>query len=405
MNLLRKTSSPQANSTAAKPTSPQAGKVDLHSKRLMQGNTTFALDLYQKLQQAEGNLLFSPYSISAALGMTYAGARGDSEKQMAQVLHFALNQEQLHPAFASVEATLNAYQSKSGIQLHVANSLWPQISYPFLETFLALIKKNYGASIRAVDYADNEITRQRINAWIEEKTSEKIKDLIKPGLPIRLTRLVLANAIYFKGDWVTKFDPRQTENAPFWLSAGKSIAVPQMSQQGKFGYGENDSLQILELPYSEQAVSMIAVLPREIDGLAQLEGALTPANLQQWTELLRKREVRVVLPRFKTGSEFDLADALKSMGMIDAFDKDKANFSGMDGREKWLYIGAVLHQALIEVNEEGSEAAAATVVIMVECGFPEPLPTFRADHPFLFLIRENRTGSILFIGRVVNPNK
>lgn len=178
-----------------------------------------------------------------------------------------------------------------------------------------------------------------------------------------------------------------------------------MRQQGIFGYGENDSLQILELPYSERALSMIVLLPREIDGLAELEGALTPANLQQWTGHLRNREVRVVLPRFKTGSEFNLADALKSMGMIDAFDLSKANFSGMDGRENWLYIGAVLHQALIDVNEEGSEAAAATVVIMLEKGLPEPVPTFRADHPFLFLIRENRTGSILFTGRVVNPNK
>lgn len=364
------------------------------------GNTTFAIDLYQKLKEAKDNLFFSPYSISTALAMTYAGARGNTERQMARTLHFTLGERQLHPAFASLEARLNAVQEPGDIQLSVANSLWPQIDYIFLEEFISLTKKNYGVLITPVDYRHTEAARTKINSWVEKKTEEKIKDLIPPPLINALTTLVLVNAIYFKGNWASQFDPSSTEDAPFWLTPAAKIEAPMMTQQQEFRYAESESLQVLELPYVGHDLSMIVLLPEDVNGLAELENSLTTQNLERWVSGLWQREVLVVLPRFKMSWGFDLSDTLASMGMTDAFGGN-ADFSGMDGT-KSLYIDKVIHKAFIDVNEEGTEAAAATAVIMMRC-LPPPPAVFRADHPFVFLIRDNITGSILFLGRVVNP--
>ena len=374
-------------------------------KTLVRGNTEFALDLYQKLRTAEGNLFFSPYSISTALAMTYAGARGNTEAQMAKALHFTLDQKQLHPAFAFLEARLKTVQEKGHIQLKVANRLWPQVGYPFLEEFLALTKKYYGVLITPVDYRDPEAAREIINAWVEEKTQGKIKELIPPGILDHLTRLVLTNAIYFKGNWASRFDKTLTANAPFWVTPAEAVEVPMMAQKGEFRYAENDKLQILELPYVGDDLSLIVLLPKKVDGLTELEDTLTVETLREWTASLWKREVQVFLPRFRLGCRYRLKDTLKAMGMTDAFDESKADFSGMDGRVHWLYIFKVFHNAFIDVNEEGAEAAAATAVIIKARSMRVPTPpvTFRADHPFVFLIRENSTGSILFLGRVVNP--
>lgn len=369
----------------------------------VQGNTELALDLYQKLRTIEGNLFFSPYSVSTALAMTYAGARGDTEVQMAQTLHFLLDQEQLHLAFAALEAKLGDIGRKAHIQLKIANALWPQVGYPFFEEFLALTKEYYGVLISPVDYRDPETARQKINAWVEEKTQEKIKELISPGILDDLTRLVLVNAIYFKGNWASQFEKKLTKAATFLVTPSEKVEVPMMTQEHMFGYGEGDSLQILELPYVGDDLAMIVLLPKKVDGLVGLETALTVENLEKWMSHLRETEVRVFLPRFKMSRGINLNDALVSMGMVDAFDLLKANFSGMDGNENWLYIAAVLHKAFVDVNEEGTEAAAATAVVMKARCQPPPPPVFRADHPFVFLIRENYTGSVLFIGRVVNP--
>ncbi len=366
------------------------------------GDTALALDLYQKLRATEGNLFFSPYSISTALAMTYAGARGDTETQMAQTLHFTLSQSTLHPTFAALEARLRSVQEKGDILLQIANALWPHVDYPFLETFLALTEEFYGVSITPLDYGDPETARQKINTWVEEKTQDKIKELIPPGVLDALTRLVLVNAIYFKGNWASQFAKEQTRTAPFLVTSSQKVEAPLMTQEHPFRYGETDRLQILELPYVGNDLSMIVLLPKEVDGLAKLETALTTPNLAQWTSRLWETEVRVFLPRFKIAQGFRLNDTLTVMGMIDAFDELKADFSGMDGKENRLYIGAVLHKAFVDVNEEGTEAAAATAVIMLRAPTSPP-PIFRADHPFIFLIRENSTGSILFLGRVLDP--
>jgi len=367
---------------------------------VVRGNTEFALALYQKLRAVEGNLFFSPYSISTALAMAYAGARGNTQVQMAQALHFVLDQEQLHPAFALLEAKLGDTAGKGHIQLRVANALWPQHGYALLEAFLALAKQYYGVRITPVDYEDAERARCTINAWVEEKTDKKIHEMIPPGLLGALTYLVLVNAIYFKGDWASQFDQRLTSDAPFWVTPAEQVQVPMMSQVHELRYGRDDGLQILELPYAGDDLSMVVLLPTEIDGLAELEACLTVENLGRWTRSLWHSEVQVFLPRFEITFPFRLDDTLKSMGMVDAF--GDADFSGMDGTTL-LCLAAVLHKAFVAVNEEGTEATAATAVIMKAKGLPLPLPIFRADHPFVFLIREHSTGSILFLGREVNP--
>ncbi len=375
-------------------------------KPIVTGNTAFALDLYGKLRTQEGNLFLSPYSISTALAMTYGGARGDTEKQMAATLRFTVPQEQLHLGFAALQSRLNAVQQKSKIKLAVANSLWPQKGYEFLPDFVALCRDRYEAKPTAVDYAGaTEAARKQINDWVEAKTNRKIQELFKPGVLDAQTRLVLANAIYFKGDWATPFDKQFTQELPFFLANGKQVTAPLMTRQAHFGYAATADLQVLDLPYAGNALSMAILLPAKADGLAALEAQLTVAKLDGWLKALRNREVNVVLPKFKTTAEFSLGATLQSLGMRDAFAAGQADFSGMTGK-KDLFISAVVHKAFVEVNEEGTEAAAATGVGMaLTAAMPQEPPVFRADHPFLFLIRDNQTGSILFLGRVVDPTK
>jgi serpin B len=373
---------------------------------LVQDNSAFALDLYQKLRMSEGNMFFSPYSISTALAMTYAGARGNTEKEMATTLRFSLGQKHLHVAFAELESRLNESKKAGNVTLSVANSLWPQKGYEFLPEYLSLTKKCYGLSITPVDYKRaREKARTIINTWVENETQEKIRNLIQPGVLNALTRLVLVNAVYFKGNWESQFKPGQTKDALFFLSSEKSVRSPMMSQKQRFRYGEFESLQILELPYVGNGLSMLVLLPKEADGLKQLESSLSVESLNRWTGRLWKREVLVSLPKFKMTSKFKLDKTLVSMGMVDAFSATKANFAGMVGRPDWLCIGAVLHKAFVDVKEEGTEAAAATGVVVGITSMPPPTPTFRADHPFVFLIQDTQTGSILFVGRVTDPTK
>jgi len=369
----------------------------------VQGNTGFALSLYQELRLTEGNLFFSPYSISTALAITYAGARADTQIQMAQALYFPPDQNHLHPAFMMLAEKLAKAGKNGHVQLRDANALWPQKGYKLLKAFLALTKKSYGVRIVAVDFGDEEAARHTINAWVEERTESKIKDLIAPGVLDAATRLVLVNAIYFKGAWASPFDPGLTSQAPFLAAPGGQVQVPMMTRKRVFRYAEDDSLQVLELPYAGDDLSMLVFLPREIDGLAKLEESLVVDNLDEWIRTLQETEVEVSLPRFGLSFPFRLDDTLKSMGMENAF-SNKADFSGMDGSQE-LYLGAVLHKAFVVVNEQGTEAAAATAVAMQTKVLAFLPIVFRADHPFVFLIRENGTGSILFMGRLVNPAK
>ena len=373
---------------------------------LVEGNSGFALDVYRRLSVAEGNLFFSPHSISTALAMTFAGARGDTEKQMAQVLHFHLDRKDLHEAFAELESTLATAQQGGGVTLDVANGLWPQKEYPLREDYLSLVKKHYGVSVTPVDYRSAaEDARRMINRWVEQKTRDKIRDLIQPGVLDPMTRLVLVNAIYFKGMWENRFKVEDTRDTPFHIAEGKAVQAPMMNLRKEFGYADLDSLQILEMPYAGKSLSMLVLLPRKVDGMRQLEADLAPAKLKEWMSVLRRKEVVVFLPRFKMTSMFRLDETLAALGMRDAFSPARADFSGMDGRKGWLHIGVVLHKAFVEVNEEGTEAAAATAVGIRATAMPAPPPEFRADRPFLFLIMEKETGSILFMGRVTDPTR
>lgn len=378
---------------------------------VVQGNNKCALDLYAKLKSGDGNVFFSPYSISTALAMTYAGARDRTAMQMAEVLRFPvgnktanLDQEQFASAFGELVKDLNTRGESGAYELIVANALWGQKGYGFLTTFLELIEKHYGGRLNEVDFVGaTEKARQTINTWVEKKTNDKIKNLIAKGVLDSMTRLVLTNAIYFKGNWARQFKEDRTKEAPFTLSDGQKVDVAMMNQTAKFGYMETDTLQGLELPYVDNELSMIVLLPRELDGLDELETSLTLENLSEWQSKLGKREVVVSIPKFKLTCQFSLASVLKAMGIRDAF-SSRANFSGMNGKRD-LSISAVIHKAYVDVNEEGTEAAAATAVTMrlTSIGPGARPPVFRADHPFLFLIRDNQSDCILFIGRVMNP--
>ncbi len=380
--------------------------ISRDTRDVVVGNTEFAVDLYGKLRTREGNVCFSPYSISTALAMTYGGARGETEKQMAQTLHFNLPTGKLHTAFAALTANLGTVLQKGQVKLAVANSLWPQKGTIFLPDYLALCQNDYSASITPVDYQKTEAARKTINDWVEAKTTGKIVELLKSGAIFSSTRLVLVNAIYFKGNWANQFKTDFTENEAFHVSSEMAVAAPLMRQTGDFRYAESPSLQVLELPYMGGDLSMLVLLPRTVDGLGNLEAELTTQNLTSWIANLQNQKLAVFLPKFKSTSEFSLAGTLAALGMSDAF-SSQADFSGMDG-QKDLFFSDVIHKAFVEVNEEGTEAAAATAVVMFGSGAPQnsqPVSVFRADHPFLFLIRDNRNGSVLFLGRVTDPTK
>ena len=386
------------------PSQEAAGKASKEEvKSLVQGNTAFALDVYAKLKAEKGNLFFSPYSISGALAMTCAGARGNTAAQMEQSLHFTLGQARLHPAFAALLLEQNSPPPKGkkrGYQLSVANALWGQKGYGFLPEFLSLTRAHYGAGLNEVDFLGaTEAARVTINAWVERQTQEKIKDLLQPGVLDENTRLVLTNAIYFKGAWACPFEKEATAEAPFQLSPTEKVNVPLMNQTAPFKYFEAAGLQVLELPYAENELSMVIFLPSDLQAF---ESSFTPRNLQGWLARLKPcDEVAVSIPKFKATQEFRLNAVLKALGMSDAF-SGAADFSGMNGK-KDLCIAAVVQKAFAEVNEEGTEAVAATADI--EKGLlddHEPL-VFRADRPFVFMIRDLCSESVLFLGRMLDP--
>ena len=398
---------------------PQVIKAD----HVAQGNNAFALDLYGQLKDKPGNLFFSPYSISTALNMTYVGARGPTQRQMAEVLKVPVRKEviadqrgeierislippeQLNLAYGAFIRQLNEQGKKGDYQLQVANALWGQQGYGFLEEFLQQVREYYGAGLHEVDFQDaaaREKARETINKWVEMQTNDKIRDLIKPGMLDDMTRLVLTNAIYFKGDWALQFDKKNTKDLPFYISPEDKIDVPTMSHKDRFMFGEVDDLQVLELPYKGNDLSMVVLLPKKKEGLAAMEKNLNTKNLEGWLAKMNRREVQVFLPKFRQTCEFGLGEVLSRMGMKDAFSPGQADFSGMNGRQD-LFISAVLHKAFVEVNEEGTEAAAATGIIVGVTSIPLPPPEFRADHPFVFMIRDAKTGAILFMGRIVKP--
>jgi serpin B len=367
----------------------------------------FAFDLYQRVRRKEGNLFLSPGSISTALAMTYAGAAGQTKQEMAGVLHFQPDQK-IDEGYATFLALLNSTGDLNGYSLSTANRLWGAADYKFAPGFLSLTRDSYGAELQSLDFKHPEEARRTINGWAEEQTREKIVDLIPSGVLKTDTRLVLTNAIYFEGGWQSEFSKNATKKLPFHETAQDKRDVLTMYQQEKFPYTEDADAQVLSLPYRGHELSMVIALPKKVDGLADLESGLSEERFANWIKTMRgNRPVDVYLPKFKMRSEFLLSQALGSMGMSLAF-SENADFSLISPQEA-LKISEVVHQAFVDVDEEGTEAAAATAVIFAPTAAPfeprePPKPIlFRADHPFLFAIRDNRTGAVLFIGRVQHP--
>jgi len=372
---------------------------------ITENNNLFALDLYKKISNNQENLFYSPYSISTALAMTYAGARGITEKEMSTVMHFPANNAEFYNKYNEVLKNINALNNGSTVNIYTANSVWAQMNFKFRDEFLEIIKNNFNSSINLVDFIkETENSRIQINKWVETQTNEKIKELIKPGLIDYLTRMVLVNAIYFKADWETAFDKQQTQKMDFLIDETKTISCDFMFAEQEFKFYENeDGLKAIEIPYSKGKMSMLIILPKDNAGFNMLKKEISLDFYKKINSTLESKKVKLYLPKFKTTSEFELSDILKKMGMPEAF-SDRADFSGMTGT-KDLKISKVIHKAFVEVNETGTEAAAATAVVMRIKSMPMAPPEFRADHPFMFIIKENSANSILFAGNIYNPTK
>jgi len=387
-------------------TSPDAASNE--EALLVEGNSAFAFQLYQALKGKEGNLFYSPYSISMALAMTYAGARGQTAQQMADTLQFMLDQDSLHPAFNWLDAELakrgEGAQGKDseGFRLNIVNAIWGQKDYAFLPAFLDVLAENYGAGLRILDFInETEKSRVTINDWVSDQTEGRITDLIPHGAIDALTRLVLTNAIYFNAAWEHPFDEDITADGPFYLLDGRQVSVPMMKQTEWFGYTEGKGYQAVELLYDGDELSMVILLP-EAGNFEAFEEGLQAQQVDTIINDLQSTGVTLTMPKFEFDSEFSLKDTLEDMGMRDAFSPGDADFSGMTGNRD-LFISAVIHKAFVSVDEAGTEAAAATAVVIKMSAAPGLPVEVTIDHPFIFLIRDIETDAILFVGRVLNP--
>lgn len=382
--------------------SPSAS--DTTVAELVEGNTRFAVDLYHALFTDGKNLFASPYSISLALAMTYAGACGDTEAEMARVLHF-LPQAQLHAAFNALDQALRSrgqnVKETERFRLHIANAIWGQKDFAFQKEFLDTLAQYYGAGLRTVDFqAAAEAARQTINRWVEEQTESKIKDLLPPGSLDELTRLVLTNAIYFNASWMYPFNADATKEGTFYLLDGRQVTIPMMHQSEHLGYASGPGFTAVELPYAGGEMSMVILLPDAGTFTAWVE-ELDAETLQAILSQMESRQVALSMPRFTFESCFSLKEALQALGLGTAFSVE-ADFSGMTGRRD-LFIDDVYHKAFVAVDEEGTEAAAATAVVMRLTAMPAQPVVVNVDRPFVFLIRDMATGTVLFLGHVVNP--
>ncbi|XP_056341710.1 serpin B6-like [Oenanthe melanoleuca] len=377
---------------------------------LCAANTTFALDLLRKLCEKKSgqNVFFSPFSISSALSMVLLGSRGSTEAQIQKVLSLH-NTQDAHNGYQSLLSKINDPNTR--YILRTANRLYGEKTFEFLKSFRESSQKSYHAGLEQMDFLHAwEDARKQINGWVEERTEGKIRNLLAEGILDSLTRLVLVNAIYFKGNWEEQFNKRSTRERPFHINKNETRPVQMMFKEANFNmtYIGDFQTKILELPYVGNELSMIILLPAAIQdgstGLERLERELTYEKLMDWIrpERMNSTNVRVSLPRFKLEEDYNLKPILTNMGMPDAFDKEKADFSGMSSGNE-LVLSEVVHKSFVEVNEEGTEAAAATAAVMMYCCALVEVPEFTADHPFLFFIRHNKTRSILFCGRFCSP--
>jgi serpin B len=383
----------ESRATRQEPTN--VPKADLGT--LVAGNNAFAFDLYGALRTDEDNLLTSPYSISLALAMTYAGARGETEQQMADTLHFALPQAQLHPAFNALDRALQGRgQGEQAFRVHLVNAIWGQRGYTFLDTFLDTLAQNYGAGLRTLDFALPEAARQVINDWVAEQTEKKIEDLLPRGALDASTVLVLANAIYFKAPWQSPFMEKWTQDGAFARLDGSQVAVPMMRVPARFGYVQGMGYQAVELPYGEGEMAMLILVP-DRGAFTSFADTLDARRLDDILSSMQSTYLDLTMPKFSYASGFELGETLSAMGMPAAF--VGADFTGMNGTGG-IWIDDVYHKTFIAVDEQGTEAAAATAVVM-ERGLGAPL---RIDRPFIYLIRDVDTGAILFVGQVLDPS-
>jgi len=358
----------------------------------------FSFDFYQKISEnTNENIFFSPYSIFVALSMAYEGARGNNSAQMYNLLDFLQNDSATQGSFGKIYNLLN--QKQTGYKINTANAFWIQQNYPFLPDYINILENYYMAEANELDFSKNVEAARIINSWIENQTNGKIKDMIDSGALSELTHLVLTNAIYFKGLWENPFDPKYTSQVDFKVNSSKTIKVDMMSlSDSTFNYTETDGLQILKIPYQGNDLSMLVILPKE-NNVSIVDSLLNTVNIEDWNSSLYEIKINIDIPKFKFKTEYNLNNILTKMGMIEAFSAVDADFSGMDGTKN-LFISDILHKAYVEVNEEGTEAAAATAVIITTS---ITSTTFNADHPFVFLIQHESTGAIIFIGKIVNP--
>ena len=370
--------------------------------QLVSGNQAFAFDLYHATAEDDANLVFSPYSVSTALSMIYAGARGETAAQMAETLHYTLPRATLHPAFNALDLRIQPPTDNEAFQLETANGLWLHKGFPFEQDYLNTLAANYDVSLWLADFKDDahrEEAVQFINDWTAERTAGRIPSLWPPGALTEDTRLVLVNAIYFKGDWLSPFNASSTRDLPFTLVDGEAVQTPMMSKRLDVPYTAGDGYQAVALPYAGEQVRMLAIMP-DAERFAEVEAGLSPAFLQGVEEQLANADISLLFPKFESDSKFDLAKTLSAMGMIDLFTPYVADLTGMSKKGE-LYVKKGVHQAFIAVDEKGTEAAAATGVSAGPASMPLNV---EFNHPFFYLIQDVETGEILFLGRVMDPS-
>lgn len=390
--------------TGTLPYEPNPVVAEADITALSNASNAFALGLYHQLSGTQGNLFYSPYSIFQALMMTYAGAAGMTAEQMKQALAVELPDSEIHAALNTLNLKLgqdSEFNGKPAFAFNVANQLWGQKGFVLSEQFLNTLSAYYNADLKAVDFADSENARALINLWVAAQTNDRIKDLIPAGVLNALTRLVLTNAVYFKAAWMNQFDPALTSQGAFSLPDGSSAEVPMMHAERTMRAYVDEGLKAVELPYEGGTYSMVLLMPAQ-GSLPEFEKSLDAERFEAILNELSGAAVTLSMPKFKLESAFGLSDAMKALGMVDAFEPGSADFSGMEATRS-LYISDLLHKAYVDVNEEGTEAAAATAVVVGQTSMPAESYVIDFDHPFLFFIRNIQTNTILFMGRLADP--
>jgi serpin B len=388
----------------------------METNKLARSQNAFATDLYAQLRRQPGNLFFSPQSIATALSMTFIGARGDTSTEMAKVLHLqALRSDSRKETLTLQSLVLEEYanqwkllneSAQDGLELHVANGLWVKADYPLHSEFIKAIVESFKGSIEPVDFNNELAARNKINTWVSDQTRGKIRNLIGPNAVTSGTRLVLANAIYFKAAWDAQFTKEASRKEKFHVSLDRDVDIEMMQQTRFYEVAELEGFKLLVMPYKGSEASMLVLLPDKVDGLEDLERSLSAEKVDSWLEKRKSVRVALSLPKFKSTSALNLNDPLIALGMKKAFAIKEADFSGIASVQgEPLYIGLVIHKAFVDVNEEGTEAAAATGVSIRAGAVMRPIEPlrFNADHPFVYIIRSNSTGDILFMGRLTDP--